>query len=168
MRVRSTRALIIGERNYEWKQSGNKPTWVKQGSDEIVIAAEPRVIFSILDNSQLLPKWMPAVKSTNGAQESLGALRHCSVCFDGRDGCVVEECVKYDPPHAIGWRLKEDTLGFSGMLKYFTFDFVLQPVGPSSTRVVHSSYFEPQNLIAKLIAAPVLRPNFRSIRQHVL
>jgi hypothetical protein len=54
------------------------------------------------------------------------------------------------------------------MLKHFTFDFVLQPVGPGSTRLLHSSYFEPQNLIARLMAAMLLRPKFRSIRQRVL
>lgn len=69
---------------------------------------------------------------------------------------------------ALDGQLVEDTLGFSTMLKHFTFDFVLVPEGSSRTRVVNSSYFEPRNVLARIMIAFMIRKKFRAIRQTAL
>jgi uncharacterized protein YndB with AHSA1/START domain len=148
--------------------SEEQASWVVQGRDEIVINTAPDRIWSILQDSQRLPDWMPAVKSTNGHREMIGTERKCEVNFEGRDGHVVERCVVYEEPHRIGWQLLEDSLGFSKMLKHFTFDFVLEPLEPEKTRIVHTSYFEPRNWFARMMIALMIRKKFRSLRQRVL
>lgn len=144
------------------------PTWLNQGRDEIIIETAPECIWSVLEDSRRLREWMPAVKDTNGQLETLGSTRTCQVSLDGRAGVVVERCVVHKPFHRIGWQLVEDTLGFSKMLKHFAFDFVLIPEGSSKTRVVNSSYFEPRNVLVRIVIALVIRRKFRAIRQTSL
>lgn len=148
--------------------SAEQISWVVQGSDAVVVNTSPGRIWRILQNSQMLPEWMPAVKSTDGQRETMGAVRNCEVNFDGREGRVVERCVVYEEPLRIGWLLVEDSLGFSKMLKHFTFDFVLEPLGPEKTRIINTSYFEPRNWFARMMIALMMRKKFRSLRQRLL
>ncbi len=148
--------------------SEHTETWVVQGTDEIVIHAAPDHCWGILENSQLLPQWMPAVQHTDGQHESLGAVRRCSVNFEGRCGQVVEQCVVYEKPRRIGWLLLEDSLGFSKMLRHFTFDFVLTQSAPQKTHLIHTSYFEPRSWFSRVMVALLIRKKFKRIRQQVL
>ena len=54
------------------------------------------------------------------------------------------------------------------MLKHFTFDFVLKPLDPQRTHLIHTSYFEPRNWFARMMIALMIRKKFRSLRQQVL
>ncbi len=143
-------------------------SWVAQGRDETVINTAPDRIWSILQDSRRLPEWMPAVKRTNGHCEAIGTVRKCEVNFEGREGYVVERCVVCKEQRRIGWLLIEDSLGFSKMLKHFTFDFVLEPLEPEKNRIVHTTYFEPRNWFARVMIALMIRKKFRSVRQRVL
>lgn len=139
-----------------------------QGTSEIVIHAPPERIWALLEDSTRLADWAPMVKRTTGKREALGAVRECDVEFDGKPGRVVEQCVQYDPCRAIGWRMTEDSFGFSRMLDDLGFDFVLHSVGTRTTRVVNTTYFHPKNLLAKLLGTLMMRRNFRRLRQRLL
>jgi carbon monoxide dehydrogenase subunit G len=139
-----------------------------QGASEIVIHASPEKIWALLEDSTRLAEWVPMVKRTTGKREMLGAVRECEVEFDGKPGRVVEKCVACDPFRKIGWRMTEDSYGFSRMLDDLGFDFVLEPAGPQETRVVNTSYYRPKGLLAKLMGALMMQPKFRKLRERVL
>jgi uncharacterized protein YndB with AHSA1/START domain len=147
---------------------GHEATWQVQGRDEITVNSGAERVFALLADARRLPEWMPVVTHSDGEQESLGQARRCSVNFQGRSGEVFERCVVFEPPSRIGWLLESDTLGFSRLLKNFTFDFVLHPLEAGRTRVVNTSYFEPAGLVARLIIAVALRRNFAVIRRSAL
>ena len=144
-----------------------KPTQVLQGADEIIVSASKEAIWGILTDSTRLPEWMPMVQRTDGHRESVGAVRHCAVNFEGRAGEVTERCVEADRDR-IAWALEEDTLGFGKMLRDFGFAFVLSPGAEGETLVRNETYFEPDGLMATLMAALVLRRKFRQVRQAAL
>lgn len=72
-----------------------------QGRDEIVIEAPSATVFAVLQDSTLLHKWTPVVKSSNGKRETAGAVRECQVSMSGRDGYVTEECIECVPDRRI-------------------------------------------------------------------
>lgn len=163
--------LGLAHRGFQRKEvsdEGELATWFVQGMDDIVVDSAPDRIWSLLEDSRRLHEWMPAVIETSGHLESQGSVRKCLVNFEGRSGQVVERCVLFEKPRRIGWLLTEDTIGFSKMLKNFTFNFVLEPVGPERTRIVHSSYFEPRNWFGRVMIALMIRNKFRSVRRRVL
>lgn len=133
-----------------------------------MVHAPPERIWAILEDSTRLSEWAPMVKRTTGKREVLGAVRECEVEFDGKPGRVVEKCVECDPFRKIGWRMTEDSFGFSRMLDDLGFDFVLEPVGAQETRVVNTSYYRPKGLLARLMGVLMMRPKFRKLRERVL
>jgi len=47
-------------------------------------------------------------------------------------------------------------------------DFVLEPVVPEKTRIVHCSYFEPRDWFGRMMIALMIREKYRSVRRRVL
>src|SRR5713101_4842644 len=124
-----------------------------QGTDEILVKAEPKAIWDLLEDSQRLAEWMPIVESSTGTIEKVGAVRECEVNFEGRAGTVVEKCIESIPHKRIAWHLEKDTLGFDKMLADFGFSFELEPRTDGMTLVKNVSYYEPKNMLARVMNA---------------
>lgn len=143
------------------------PAQLLQGSSEIVVATTPETIWNILSDAARLPEWMSIVRRTDGHRESVGSVRHCDVVFGGRSGQVTERCVEAADGR-IAWVLDADTLGFSRMLRDFGFAFILSDQRDGSTRVRNETYFRTNGLLARVMAAVMLRRKFAEVRQQAL
>ena len=139
-----------------------------QGSNEILIEADPASVFSVLEDGPLLPQWMPVVKSTTATKETLGSVRECQVEMGGRAGVVVERCIESIPPKCVSWALERDTLGFGKMLNDFSFSFVLKEQERGRTLLTNETYYRPKNAMALLMNWFVLKRNFSKIRMAAL
>jgi len=139
-----------------------------QGSNTIVIEAPKGRIWELLADSRHLLEWMPMVKSTSGEKESLDAVRHCDVEFNGKPGKVTERCCDFEPTDRIGWVMEKESFGFAKMLEGMGFDFRLETVGPQATRVVNTTYYRPRNILASLMSVLMMKRSFRKVRQTAL
>ncbi len=143
------------------------PAQVLQGFSEIVVAAKPEAIWDILSDAARLPEWMSIVQRTDGHRESVGSVRHCDVVFGGRSGQVTERCVEAANGR-IAWVLDADTLGFGRMLRDFGFAFILSDQRDGSTRVRNETYFRTNGLLARVMAAVMMRRTFGEVRRQAL
>ncbi|HET7681092.1 MAG TPA: SRPBCC family protein [Xanthobacteraceae bacterium] len=139
-----------------------------QGSNEILIEADPASVFSVLEDGSLLPQWMPPVISTTAGRETVGAVRECQVEMGGRAGTVVERCIESIPPKQISWALERDTLGFGKMLNDFSFSFVLKQQERDRTLLTNETYYQPRNVMTSLMNLLVLKRKFSKIRMAAL
>lgn len=139
-----------------------------QGTNTIVIEAPRERIWELLANSQRLIEWAPMVNTTTGEKESLGAVRHCDVEFNGKPGKVTERCSDFEPTKHIGWVMEQDSFGFVKMLDGLGFDFRLESIGPDTTRVINTTYYRPRNILASLMNVLMIKRNFRKVRQTAL
>ena len=72
-----------------------------QGSDEVFIQAKAEQVWTILEDSTLLPQWAPMVKSTTGKIERAGSVRTCQVEWEGRKDEVAERCIEAVPNRKV-------------------------------------------------------------------
>ena len=142
--------------------------WVVQGVDEITVEATPRAIWEVLENGDRLTEWAYLVKHTTGGRETLGAVRRCRVEFDGRPGKVAERCAEFVPEKRIAWVMTEDSFGFSKMFADMGFSFTLVEVDERRTVVRNESFYQPLNLMARVMSALVMRRKFRALRRRIL
>jgi uncharacterized protein YndB with AHSA1/START domain len=136
--------------------------------DDLVIQSSPETIWDILDDTSLLPQWVPMVKRVTGSRESLNARRVCHVEMEGRTGEVTEECVDYAPRERIGWVVYHDTLGFSRLFSRLAFGFVLEPQGVRVTRLRLRAEYEPRGLLGRLMYTMMMRRKFGHLRRQML
>ncbi len=108
------------------------------------------------------------VNSTSGGNESLDAVRHCEVELNGKPGRVTERCFIFEPMDRIGWLMTEESFGMAKMFDGIGFDFVLEELGPDTTRVLNTSFYRPRNLLGSLMSALVMKRSFENIRLQVL
>jgi len=141
---------------------------LSQGRDEVVIDAPARTVFSVLQDSIVLPRWMPMVKATTGKREVSGSIRECEVSFAGKEGQVTEKCIDCVPNKRIAWLLVKDTLGFNKMLEDFSFSFELIEKGENKTLVVNESFFKPKNFMAKIMVWLMIKRKFHQVRMTAL
>lgn len=141
---------------------------IEHGQDEITIDAPSRAVFSLLQDSTLLPRWMPVVKATTGQHQVLGAIRECEVNISGRRGRMREECSECIPYRRIAWRVLSETVGFDVMIRDFQFSFELIESGPRDTRVIHRSSYAPKHAFGLLLLRLVGRRKFHQVRVRAL
>lgn len=137
-----------------------------QGSDEILVQAQPEAIWRVLEDSSLLPKWAPMVKHTTGARERVGSVRTCQVEWEGRKDEVLERCIEATPHKKITWVMEK-----GGMKKLFSdvrFGFVLEPKDGGTTLLRLEFLYEPRNLLARLMYALMMRRKLHGLRQTLL
>ncbi len=139
-----------------------------QGSDELLIRADPGAIWRILEDGTCLPSWMPMVKTTTGTHEVLGAERTCEVEMEGRKGRSLERCIESVPQKRIAWAMVEDTFGFNRFLSDFSFSSTLEALGPAATLVRNDTYYRPKGVLAWLMSKFVMGRKFRRVRRAAL
>lgn len=119
-------------------------------------------------NGDRLTEWAFMVKHTTGGRERVGAVRRCQVEFGGRPGSVVETCVECVPPKRIAWVMAEDSFGFGRMFADLGFAFALEPIEKTKTRLVNETFFRPKTMLARLMAALMIRRKFAAVRRRIL
>ncbi len=108
------------------------------------------------------------VNATSGGDESLDAVRHCQVELNGKPGQVSERCFVFEPMDRIGWLMVDESFGMAKMFDGIGFDFVLESLGPGTTRVLNTSFYGPRNIFGSVMSALVMKRSFQKIRTQVL
>ncbi len=142
-----------------------------QGSSEIMIQTGPERIWAILEDSTLLPHWVPMVKQTtcaSGQKERAGAVRTCHIEMNGRKNEVEERCVECVPHQRIFWLMERDSLGFSDMLSDYVFGFILEPKGEGITLVRLENYYQTRGAIGRLMNALMVKRKLHGLRKTML
>ena len=88
------------------------------------IAASQQRVWSIVDDSRLLPQWASAVDNVESCEsegERVGAKRRCRVRLGGRPGYMVERCVERDAPRTIAYVVDEESFGMNRMFDDYGF-----------------------------------------------
>ena len=136
-----------------------------QGSIEVVVQSVPERIWSVLENSTLLPQWSPMVKSTTGKKETTGSVRTCQVEWDGRKDEVMERCIEAIPNKKIAWVMEKGMM--TKMFSTIRFWFELNSQD-GSTLLRMGFLYEPKNFLARLMYHLMMKRKMEALRHELL
>ncbi len=139
---------------------------VLEGSNEILVDSRPERIWAVLEDSTLLPRWAPMVKSTTGKTERVGSVRTCLVEWEGRQDQVMERCVEAIPNKSIAWVMERGMM--KKMFSSIRFGFVLEPRGAMATSLQLHFQYEPRNLLGRLMYALMMKRKLEQMRRSLL
>lgn len=137
-----------------------------QGADEVLIQAKAEQIWTILEDSTLLPQWAPMVKSTTGKIERPGSVRSCQVQWEGRNDELVERCVEATPNKKIAWIMEKGMM--TKMFSKIQFGFTLEPKDGGVTLVQLGFLYEPRHLLARIMYSLMMKRKLQQLRQTLL
>ena len=141
-----------------------------QGRSEQLIGAPPSRVWQVLEDPSRLPDWVPVVErvTENEEREREGSVRRCEVAIGSRRGYMVERCLESVPERRLRHAVEDDSLGFTKMLRDYTFTLELAPRGAHETLVTIESFYEPRGLLARVMNAVMMRRRFASVRSDML
>jgi uncharacterized protein YndB with AHSA1/START domain len=141
-----------------------------QGRTEQLINASPARVWSILEDSSLLPKWVPVVDEVvrHEEREGPGTVRRCNVDFGGRRGYMVERCVEAIPERRLRHVVADDSLGFTRHFADYAFVLELEPERPGRTLITCETFYEPRGVLSRMMNALVMRRKFAATRERIL
>lgn len=97
-----------------------------------------------------------------------GETRTCEFDNKGKKGTMTERLIELVPEKKTVWTIEKDTMGMSKMLKETRFCFILEKLGERKTRVVNESYYQPANLLVRIVNALMMRKKMRQIQEQIL
>jgi uncharacterized protein YndB with AHSA1/START domain len=141
-----------------------------QGADELLIDAPAARVWSILEDTSLLPQWVPPVLELleHDAREGVGSVRRCGVAFGSKRGYIVERCVEAVPERRLAHVVEDDSLGFGRYFADYGFALELEPRGDGGTLASCTSYYKPRGLVSRVLNALLMRRRFSATRQEIL
>jgi uncharacterized protein YndB with AHSA1/START domain len=135
------------------------------------IRAPRDVVWAILEDSTLLPSWVPAVDEVHrcapGA-ESVGSVRECRVNFAGRAGTIVERCVELVPNSFAAYVVDDDSLGFNRMFADYGFTIALDAAEVGRCTVRMDTYYTPRTIVTSVLNALFMRRRFANTADEIL
>jgi uncharacterized protein YndB with AHSA1/START domain len=135
----------------------------KQIEREVVIHAPVQLVWGVLADATLLPKWVPAVQEVGACSlqgEGVGTVRSCDAELSGRSGVMVERCVEFTPMSRVAYVVEEETFGMRNMFDHYGFAINVAAVDPSRTRVTLETHYTPRNWMYTLMKEE--DPGFRT------
>ncbi|MGW4339506.1 SRPBCC family protein [Rhodococcus koreensis] len=141
-----------------------------QGSNEQLVDAPSARLWSILEDSSVLPRWVPIVETvTSHAQrEGPGTVRRCNVEMAGTRGYLVERCVEAIAERKLSHAVEDDSLGFTKMFADYSFTLTLEPQGSGSTLARCETFYNPRGVLSRVMNALVMRRKFGGVRRRIL
>jgi uncharacterized protein YndB with AHSA1/START domain len=136
----------------------------------VVIDATPDVVWDVLADSRLLPRWAPIVDEVTACAtggEAVGEVRHCTARLAGRSGRMVERCVELVPRRRIAYVVDEETFGMRRMFDEYGFALDLEPSG-DGTRVTLRTHYSPRNALYAVLNAALMRRRFAAACEELL
>ena len=85
------------------------------------IDAPPDAVWKVLDDSRLLPDWVPAVDEVTECSfegEAVGEVRYCDVKLAGKSGRMVERCIEFVPMTRIAYVVDDESFGMRRMFEH--------------------------------------------------
>ena len=141
---------------------------ILQARNEAIINAPISKIWAIITDINLLPKVNPGVLSASGRMDRQGETRTCEFNNRGRKGTMTERLIELVPEKKTVWTIESDTMGMGKMLKDPRFCFYLEKLGDDKTKIINESYYEPANLMAKIMNGLMMKKKMRQIQEQIL
>jgi uncharacterized protein YndB with AHSA1/START domain len=133
---------------------------------ETVIAAPVEEVWAIVQDSTLLPQWMPNVHQTvitTAKSKAVGEIRQCTVNLSGRSGQLVEQCVEFTPLQKISFKVQRDSFGFSRLISDLSYAMLLEANGLANTQVRLEYYYQEKGLIGRVVNALMIKPQWNPL-----
>mgnify|MGYP002147216746 CR=1 FL=1 len=139
-----------------------------QVRNEAIINAPVGSIWTIITDINVLHKVNPGVVKASGNMDRPGAVRVCQIDNKGRKGTVKEKMIEFVPEEKTVWAMESDTMGMTKMLSNARFVFKLEKLGESTTRVINETYYQPGNLIAKIMNGIMIKKTIGKAQAEIL
>ena len=137
-----------------------------QAHNEIIINAPVSQVWAIITDINLLHQVNPGVTKATGRMDKQGETRTCE--FKGRKGTMTEKLVELVPEKRTVWAIENDTMGMGKMLIEPRFCFYLENLGDNKTKVINESYYQPANLMVKIMNALMMKKQMGKIQEQIL
>ena len=139
-----------------------------QARNEAVINAPIENLWAAITDINTLHKINPGVIKASGRMDRQGETRTCEIENNGRKGTMVERLIELVPHKKTVWTIESDTMGMSWMLIDTRFVFNLEPLNEKQTKVVNETYYQPTNLVAKIINGLMMKRMIRKAQEQIL
>ena len=139
-----------------------------QVKNETVINAPINSIWAVITDINLLPKVNPGVVKATGRMDKEGETRTVEININGKNGTFTEKLIELVPEKKTVWTIENDTMGMSKMLKDNRFVFNLEKLDDNKTRVTNETYYQPANIIAKIMSTLMIKGTFGKMQEQML
>ena len=139
-----------------------------QARNEAIINAPISSIWAIITDIDLLHKVNPGVIKATGRMDKQGETRTCEMDNKGRKGTMTEKLIELVHEKKTVWAIENDTMGMAKMLKDPRFCFYLEKLGDNKTKITNESYYEPANLMVRIMNALMMKKKMGQIQSQIL
>ena len=139
-----------------------------QARNETIINAPISAVWTIITDINLLPKINPGVISATGRMDKQGETRTCQMNNNGRKGTMTEKLIELVPEKKTVWTIENDSMGMGKMIRDPRFCFYLEKLDENKTKVINESYYDPANLIVKIMNALMMKKKMGQIQAQIL
>ena len=139
-----------------------------QAHNEAIINAPISNVWAIITDINLLDKVNPGVIKATGRMDKQGETRTCEMDNRGKRGTMTEKLVELVHEKKTVWAIENDTMGMAKMLKDPRFCFYLEKLGDNKTKIINESYYEPANLMVRIMNALMMKKKMGEIQGQIL
>ena len=139
-----------------------------QAHNEAVINAPISSVWAIITDIKLLDKRNPGVITATGRMDKQGETRTCEMENGGKKGTMTEKLVELVHEKKTVWVIEYDSMGMGKMLKDTRFCFYLEKIDDNRTKIINESYYEPANLLVRIMNALMMRKRMSEIQEKIL
>ena len=139
-----------------------------QARNESIINAPISSVWAIITDIKLLDKINPGVITATGRMDKQGETRTCEMENRGKKGTMTEKLVELVHEQKTVWVIENDSMGMGKMLKDPRFCFYLEKISDSKTKIVNESYYEPANLMVRIMNALMMKKKMGEIQEKIL
>ena len=139
-----------------------------QARNEAIINAPLESLWAVITDINALHKINPGVISASGCMDREGETRTCEIDNKGRKGTMVERLIELVPKKRTVWTIENDTMGMSKMLRDTRFVFNLEKLANNNTRVAAETYYEPANLLARVMNLVMMKRMITKAQEQIL
>lgn len=139
-----------------------------QAHNEAVINAPISSVWAIITDIKLLDKINPGVITATGRMDKQGETRTCEMENRGKRGTMTEKLVELVHERKTVWVIENDSMGMGKMLKNPRFCFYLEKIDDKQTKIINESYYEPANLLVRIMNVLMMKRKMREIQEKIL
>jgi hypothetical protein len=139
-----------------------------QARNETVINVPISRVWAIITDINLLDKINPGVVKATGRMDKQGETRTCEMNNNGRKGTMTEKLIELLPEKKTVWAIESDTMGMAKMLRDPRFCFYLDKVDQNMTKIINESYYQPANIIIRIMNALIMKKKMSEIQEQIL
>lgn len=139
-----------------------------QAHNEAIINASISSVWAIITDIKLLDKINPGVITATGRMDKQGETRTCEMENRGKRGTMTEKLAELVHERKTVWVIESDSMGMSKMLKDPKFCFYLEKINDTQTKIINESYYEPANLVVRIMNALMMKKKMSEIQEKIL